>query len=257
MDASTGAAGWLPSNPAIAGTDVFAIEYSPAFAADGALLAIVSSGPPPDTNDTYLYIGRRQGQNTTWNGLVSPGYPVEIAQPGGDTPGTPLTYASLALPSDYFGLEAPSRRVYAAWSDNPRGTAAAGNTNDDVYRIDDTACLRLNVAGSREYVVSSLAYHGTVDDGKLLAGAMMVTGASQFPGVPVYHTSNPQSRLPNWRASEKPPTGPNEAQVAWSPDGNMAYCGTSTIGGASGDQSAFSISTTDGLGWDQTGLIDT
>jgi len=36
QDVSTGAAGWLPT-PAILGTDVFAIEFSPGFAADGTL----------------------------------------------------------------------------------------------------------------------------------------------------------------------------------------------------------------------------
>ena len=82
-------------------------------------------------------------------------------------------------------------------------------------------------------------------------------GALGELSTPVYFTFNPQSRFPAWKSSLKPPTGPNEAQVAWSPDGSVAYCGTSTIGGAIRDQSAFSQSTTDGLGWNQTGLIDT
>ena len=135
-------------------------------------------------------------------------------------------------------------------------TAIAGNPNDDVYRLDDTLSNRLYVGGgSPESVISSLAYYGTSNEGKLLAGAMM--GALGSFSVPVYFTSNPQSRFPTWQSSLKPPTGSNEAQVAWSPDGSVAYCGTSTIGGASGDQSAFSRSTNDGLGWNQTGLIDT
>ncbi|GEM_PF-407196 len=259
-DMSSGAPGWLPSEPAIAGTDVFAIKYSPAFAADRAILAIVSSGPAPDTDDTYLYIGKRVAADTmTWNGAAVLGYPVEICQSGEDTPGSPLTYADLALPSDYSVLDMPSRCVYACWSDNPPGTAVAGNPNDDVYRLDDIHCNRLYVSGgSPEYVISSLAYYGSCNEGKLLAGAMMGVGiASGVPVAPVYFTFNPQSALPTWKSSLKPPTGPNQAQVAWSPDGSVAYCGTSTIGGASGDQSAFSLSTTDGLGWNQTGLIDT
>lgn len=257
MDVSSGVTGWLPAVPAIAGTDVFAIKYSPAFAADKAILAIVSSGPPPDTDDTYLYIGRRVIAGTmAWNGSLLPGYPVEICQPGEDSPGSPLTYADLALPSDYLALDISLRRVYACWSDNARGTAIAGNSNDDVYRFDDILCNRLYVGGSSpECVISSLAYYGTCNEGKLLAGAMM--GAPGGFSTPVYFTFNPQSRFPSWQSSLKPPTGPNEAQVAWSPDGSVAYCGTSTIGGASRDQSAFSRSTTDGLGWNQTGLIDT
>jgi hypothetical protein len=257
MDVSTGAAGWLPALPPIVGTDVFAIKYSPAFAIDKAILAIVSSGPPPDTDDTYLYIGKRGVAGATaWNGNVLPGYPVEICQPGGDSPGSPFTYADLALPSDYIASDMSSQRLYASWSDNLPGTAIAGNPNDDVYRLDDTLCNRLYVGGgSPESVISSLAYYGTSNEGKLLAGAMM--GAPGSFSVPVYFTSNPQSGFPTWQSSLKPPTGPNEAQVAWSPDGSVAYCGTSTIGGASGDQSAFSRSTNDGLSWNQTGLIDT
>ena len=256
LDVSSGAAGWLPTVPAIGGTDVFAIKYSPAFAGDRAILAIVSSSPAPDTDDTYLYIGKRVGGTMTWNGNVVPGYPVEICRSGEDTPGSPLTYADLALPSDYFALDGSSRCVYAGWSDNPRGTAVAGNSNDDVYRVDDTRCNRLSVGGGSEYVISSLAYYGTCSEGKLLAGAMR-GAASGVPATPIYFTFNPQSSSPTWKSSVKPPTGPNEAQVAWSPDGSTAYCGTSTIGGASGDQSAFSVSPNDGLSWNQTGLIDT
>lgn len=257
IDASSGAPGWLPAVPAIAGTDVFAIKYSPAFSGDRMILAIVSSGPAPDTDDTYLYIGRRiTAGTTTWNGNVFPGYPVEICRPGEDTPGSPLTYAALALPSDYSASDMPLRYVYACWSDNPPGTAIAGNPNDDVYRLDDILCNRLYVGGgSGECVISSLAYYGTSNEGKLLAGAMM-----DSPGeisTPVYFTFNPQSGFPTWKSNLKPPTGRNEAQVAWSPDGSTAYCGTSTIGGASHDQSAFSRSTDDGLSWNQTGLIDT
>ena len=257
MDVSSGAAGWLPGVPAIAGTDVFAVKYSLAFAADKVMLAIVSSGPAPDTDDTYLYVGKRVVAGTmTWNGNVFPGYPVEICRAGEDTPGSPLTYAALALPSDYLALDIPLRHVYACWSDNPPGTAIAGNPNDDIYRLDDILCNRLYVGGgSRESVISSLAYYGTGNEGKLLAGAMM-----GIPGelrIPVYFTFNPQSGFPTWKSSLKPPTGLNEAQVAWSPDGSVAYCGTSTIGGASHDQSAFSRSTDDGLSWNQTGLIDT
>jgi hypothetical protein len=246
-DVSSGAPGWLPGVPAILGTDVFAIEYSPAFAGDKTILAIVSSGPAPDTNDTYLYIGISSGGTMTWNGNVAPGYPLEICEAGADTPGSPLISADLALPSDYSGSDIPSWLVYACWSDGP-----AGSPGDDVYRLSDTLCHRLYVSGG---IISSIAHHGTTYQGKLLAGAR-----TAIPGelkTQVYFTSNPQSGTPVWNPSLKPPTGPNEAQVAWSPDGAVAYCGTSTIGGASHDQSAFSVSTNDGLSWDQIGLIDT
>ena len=246
QDMSTGAAGWLPT-PAISGADVFAIEYSPGFTSDGTLLAIVATGPAPDTDDTYLYIGIRDlgSNNTTWN--TSSGYPVEICQSGQDTPGTPLTYADLALPSGYSGAVPSRQHAYACWTDNPPGAATTGNTNDDVYRIDNTVCYRLQV---RPDTICSLAHYGIYSRGKLLAGAMMSTSATASFAVQVYFTANPFSQCPVWQSSQKPPTGPTAAQVAWSPNGIATYCGTSGI------QSAFSISTNDGFTWNQIGLID-
>ncbi len=246
LDMSTGAVGWSKG-------DVFAIEFSPNFAADGTLAAIVATSPPPGTDDTFLYIGIRDlgGNTTTWNSL--PGYPVEICQPGQDTPGTPLTYADLALPSDYAGTIPARRHVYACWSDNPPGVATAGNPNDDVYRIDDTVCYRLLV---RTDVICSLAHYGVFNRGKLLAGAATAKITGLFRGPQVYCTFDPQSTCPTWQSSQKPPTGPGQAMVSWSPDGRAAYCGTSSTGGSSHDHSAFSISTNDGFTWNQIGLID-
>ena len=250
QDMSTGATGWLPT-PAISGVDVFTIEYSPGFAADGTLLAIVASGPPPNTDDTYLYTGIRDlaSNTTTWNSSL--GYPVEICQLGQDTPGTPLTYADLALPADYPILS--QRHVYACWTDNPPGVATAGNANDDVYRLDDTVCTRLLV---RSDIICSLAHYGFYSRGKLLAGAMMSSSPTASFAIQTYFTANPFSPCPTWKNSQKPPTGPNQAQVAWAPNGEVAYCGTSSASGAGHDQSAFSVSANDGFTWNQIGLID-
>ena len=197
-----------------------------------------------------MYVGTRDpaANSIIWNNFA--GYPVEICQQGQDTPGTPLTYADLALPADYLGGTPSQRHVYACWSDNPPGVAAAGNTNDDVYRIDDTTCYRLQ---ARPEVISSLAHYGPLSHGKLLAGAMKSTSSL---AVQVYCSFNPMSAHPTWQRSQKPPTGPGNAQVAWSPDGKIAYCGTSAAVGAAHDQSAFSRSTDNGLTWNQIGLID-
>lgn len=246
QDMSTGATGWTDA-------DMFAIEYSPGFAADATLLAIAATGPPPGTDHTYLYMGTRDlgGNNTTWNNSL--GYPVQISQSGQDTPGTPLTYADIALPSDYVGTSPASRHVYACWSDNPPGLTSAGNPNDDVYRIDDTVCYRL---GIHTDTICSLAHYGLFSRGRLLAGAVAASTVSLFRGPQVYFTSNPNSQYPTWQSSQKPPTGPAQAQVAWSADGRVAYCGTSAVAGGSNDQSAFSISINNGFTWNQIGLID-
>ncbi|MFC1845868.1 triple tyrosine motif-containing protein [Chloroflexota bacterium] len=250
-DISTGAAGWQPPS-STSGVDIFAVEYSPAFTGDGTILAVVASGPNANTGDTFLYAGRRDlSANTcTWNQF--PGYPVEICQTGLDTPGTPLTFADLALPSDYQGSTISQRHVYACWTDDMPGNTPTGNNNDDVYRIDDTICYPL---GAKPDIMCSLAHYGFYRQGKLLAGAI-TSKAIKCPGSQVYLTLNPQSTCPDWQHSLKPPAGYN-SQVAWSPDGGIAYSGTSSIGGAAYDQSAFSRSTDNGLTWNQIGLIDT
>jgi hypothetical protein len=251
-DSSTGVVGWLPGNPPILGTDVFSIEYSHSFAADGTLLAIVASGPAPDTDDTYLYIGLRDlaTTNIMWNS--SPGYPVEICQQGSDSPGTPLTFADIALPSDYIGSTPAHRHVYTCWTDNPIGSTSAGNPNDAVYRLDDFMVSRL----MGQDVACSLAHYGRFSRGKLLAGALNAKTSTFSPGPHVYCSFNPQSNYPTWQSSQKPPTGPGQAKVFWSPDGSIAYCGTSAAAPGSHDQSAFSVSRDNGLTWNQTGIID-
>jgi hypothetical protein len=245
--------GWKPES-STTGVDVYDIEFSPSFSSDATILAIVASGPDTSTGDTFLYSGTRDlaGNTVIWNG--DSGYPVELCESGQDTPGTPLTYADLALPWDYSGTSAHHRHIYACWSDNPPGKSTGGSDNDDVYRIDDTVCYRLQVHPD---AICSIAHFGFFSDGKLLAGAIVSKIQYDCPSTQVYLTLDPQSMCPTWAPSRKPPTGPHNAQVAWSPDGNKAYCGTSTAGGNNYDQSAFSITINDNATWNQVGLIDT
>ncbi len=248
-DMSSGATGWLPSP--ITGADVFAIRYSPNFAVDATFTVIVATTPP--TEDVYLYMGSRDlGDRTTrWN--ASPGYPVEVCQSGQDSPGTPLKYADIALPADYSGTSPWHRHIYACWSDNPPSTPDFGNPNDGIYRIDDTVCYRIFTIPD---TICSLAHYGIFTRGKLLAGAAWSTQTEIFRGPQTYFSTDPYSSCPTWQKSRKPPTGPAQAKVAWSPDGNVAYCGTSSVSGSHHDQSAFSVSINNGLTWNQTGLID-
>ena len=252
-NAGRGATGWKPAS-STSGIDVYDIEFSHSYSSDATILAIVASGPNASTGDTFLYSGSRDPENNTviWNGNSS--YPVELCETGQDTPGTPLTYADLALPWDYSGTAASHRHIYACWSDNPPGKSTGGNNNDDVYRIDDTVCYRLQVHPD---AICSIAHYGFFSDGKLLAGAIVSRMQYNCPSTQVYLTLNPQSTCPTWLPSRKPPTGPHNAQVAWSPDGSKAYCGTSTAGGSSYDQSAFSITINENATWNQIGLIDT
>jgi hypothetical protein len=252
-DAGREETGWKPG-PASPGVDVFAIEYAPSFAADAVILAVVASGPDKSTGDTSLYLGHKDlaGKSIIWN--QDAGYPVELCEAGQDTPGTPITYADLAIPFDYAGTSPGRRHIYACWSDNPQGKPSGGNNNDDVYRVDDAICYRLQAHSD---AICSIAYFGDYDNGKLLAGAIASTAQYSYSSIQVYITLNPQSAYPTWTPSQKPPSGPGNARVAWSPDGTKAYCGTSGTGGAGYDQSAFSMSTDNDKTWNQTGLIDT
>ena len=244
---STGATGWSAA-------DVFTVAFSPDYASARVILAITADNvlTPSDVGNpgtTWLYMGRMDiaANEATWNSPLFSGYPVAIAVGGEDSPGTPLTFAALALPSDYSGADIPRRHVYASWSDG-----SGGNANDDVYRLDDSSVVRLDAGNGSEFVSVSLAYYGTCAQGKLLAGRQASTWAAPVaPCVQVRCSLDPQAKSPTWGDSLKPPTGASEAQVAWSADGEIAFCGTN------GAESAFSRSTDDGLGWNQTGLIDT
>ncbi|MCX6001023.1 MAG: hypothetical protein NTY79_00560 [Chloroflexi bacterium] len=220
FDAGRGASGWLSEG---GGVDVFALKHSPSFASDGAMLLVASSAAR-----TYLYIGARDlgSRTTTWNS--STGYPVEIGQAG-----SPLNYADIALPADYSPANPYARQVFASWSKNITG--------QDIYRISDYQVYRM---GAPE-AISSIAYYGSVRSGKLLAGAARCQGGGGCYQVQTYFSANAVSNYPAWQPSQKAPTGSRAAMVRWSPDGNMAYAGTS------GTESAFSHSKNDGNTWNQ------
>jgi hypothetical protein len=243
-DASTGITGWLP--PSGSGADVFALKYSPSFGSDGNLLAVVAS-----TGDTFLYIGIRDLATSAIQWNTYSGYPLKTCVAGQDTPGTPLTYADIALPTDYAGGSSLTH-IFVSWSNHAAGSSLPSNATDDVYRIDNTMVYRLQI---RPYIICSLAYYGSFSRGKLLAGAAGTSVQSRI-SVPVYFTANPQSPYPSWLPSQKPPTGPSNARVGWSTDGTTAYCGTGAYSTTIGDQSSFSRSINNGLTWNQTGLID-
>ncbi len=221
FDAGGSAAGWTP--PGGGGVDVAAIRYSPSYGADGALLLVCSS-----TAKTYLYAGQRDtGSNSiTWNAWT--GYPVEIGQAG-----EPLNHADIALPSDYDGSNAHSRRTFASWNKN--------NPGRDVYQISDYQVYRMNAPEA----IASIDYHGRISGGKLLAGAAKCQAGGGCYQVQTYFTANPTSIYPVWQPSQKAPTGSRNAIVRWSANGTTAYAGTS------GTESAFSHSLNNGATWNQ------
>jgi hypothetical protein len=222
--------GWFDAGPS--GADIFAIKYSYSFLSDGTLLAVASSA-----TKTYLFMGTRDlGANTTtWN--TSPGYPVELGQPGSGSPGTPLNYADIALPSDYNSSSAYSRHVIASWSKS--------HPSQDVYHVYDAQAYRMNAPEP----IASVAYYGSSRGGKLLLGAARCrdSGGGCYM-VQTYFANTPLANSPSapgWQLSQKAPTGSAAARVAWSADGNTAFAGTS------GTEAAVSHSRNNGYTWNQ------
>ena len=247
-------------DPSHVGGEISAIAYSPSYQVDRTILVIASTSSsdvaPAYQNKTWLCTGERNTSagTTSWNSPTYPGYPVEIgtlASPSaGDAPGVSQIISSLALPSDYDGSQSSSRKVFSSYDRQPD----AMNANDDVYRLDDTIASRLNANGGAVINIASLAYYGTLTSGELLAGDVSPVD-SLHAGV--QWTVNPFDPSPTWQTATQPPSGPGNAQMGWSSDGTVAYCGTGQNPSVPLDESAFSRSLDGGDTWEQISLIDT
>jgi hypothetical protein len=236
-----------PLHPATGG-EVSALAYSPDYPNDMTILVVASTGNDVAgyENKTWLCLLKRD--TGVWNSLDD--YPVKIADAGD---GTEVSYihSSLALPSDYSSKEQESRQLFVSYDREP-------DANDDVYWLNDTTVTRLNTSGTTPPTpinIASIAYYGIVTEGKLLAGDVNPITGSKTVQV---RRIEPFDLSPTWERSTVPPTGPGNAKVGWSSDGEIAYCGTgqSPGAGASLDESAFSASL-DGDKWRQLGLMDT
>ena len=249
--------GWQPQGSVLTNLiDVSAVAFSPKYKDDPTILATASNA-----GNTYLCIGARDlsAQTTTWNSATAV-YPQPIPPtPEAVPPGGIIS--SISLPSDYDGSNAKTRLAFVGYS-NPTVT---GSSN--VYRIDDDVSppvQGLNATGGTFVNVSSIAYYGTLISGKLLAGYAESTGTNT---AQVKWTLNPLGTgtisSTNWYIANQPPSGPGNAQVAWSYSGAVAFCGTGQYPlppfppGPLLDESAFSQSLDNGNTWAQTSLMNT
>lgn len=247
-------------------SDVLAMKFSPNYESDSTLIVVASNN-----SGTYINLGihDKVANSTNWDTWG----PVEITTAGANTSPTinEIITADLGLPSD-FSAHAPSlRRFYISLDDG----GATGNAG--IYRFDNTTGYKL-MAATLTKRISSIAYYGTYASGKLLAGEVLGNPCSAT--VITWFTDAPTAcPIPCWYPAMKPPTGAaganalgyGNAQVAWAPDGTIAYAGTSTTGalvpgtdwpipyltGKDLDESAFSISRNNGETWNQLALIDT
>jgi hypothetical protein len=232
---TTGFAAW--ADQGLPASDVVALKFSPTYPSDSSLVVISSDF----VTDTRLHLGIHDtAVNTTaWDTVI--GYPVQILDTSfaGTSPTAPqIITADLELPSDFSGQDVALRRFYVGTDVTIAGVQFG------VYRIDDTVPYRINPPTSGR--ISSIAYFGAYISGVLLAGE--VTAVPALGLVNVWRTSNPIAVTPTWLKSDtnKSPTGGGRAtplpvvgnfanaQLAWSPDGTRAYCGTSSANPVTG-----------------------
>ena len=227
VDQSGGSSiGWIPG-------DVVALKFSPSYITDNTLVVVYSTV----AGGTFLNAGRHDLNNnfTDWTAIYV--VPILLIAGFGTSPNSgQIITADLELPSDFSGADSGYRRFYVSTDID---TTLVG-VESGVYRVDDAIPYYINPPSSGR--ISSIAYRGTCSEGELLAGEV---GAAPAAGIVyVRRTSNPHVSVgvPTWSNSDthKSPTGGfgsgfANAQVAWSPDGATAYCGTSsanpTLGG--------------------------
>ncbi len=252
--------GWRKQNirvdPDHIGADVCTLKFSPSYAIDHTLVVVASTGSDVDAahqERTWIVLGERdKGTGTTsWDSFEDYGYPLELVD-AGDAIDVESIRSSLALPSDYNTLIPAGRNLFVSVDRTP-------DHDDDVYRVDggipEDEAVRMNVDGSDDIGIWSVAYRGTRSAGILLAGEREPIPPDGM-NTQVWRCELPFALTPLWLEAEVPPTGPGHAALAWAPGVSLAYCGTSSRPGAPLDESAFSASS-DASHWRQMGLIDT
>ena len=233
---------WLDTN--IGSYDVYAVAFSPCFAWDKQIVAVVT-----DEADSFV---------TTNFGAAIWGKTIGDARLAQDNSGASLAVsisADIAFPDDYSSDPATGPYVQFV-------AINAGGGNGDIYMIygvkapSSSVAIDLNVGsgyGLSNIDATSLAISGNATTAHLLAGA---AASGQ-----VYYSSDSGA---NWARSLKEPTGfeitidgvtyyPN-TYVVMAPDfvsSGRAYAATS------GSESAFSLTLDGGVTWNQLGLIDT
>jgi len=261
--------------------DIFAMMFSPSYAADGSLAVVFTTD---NLTGTYYDVALRDiDANDITGWAFTP--PIEVALPTApDSPlPTELIQADVDLPSDFNGYAASLRRAYVS-------TDSEDDGDDGIFRFDDAVIyVLMDTTNPGTARISTIAYFGTYASGKLLAGEVM--GQACTATVPTWFTDSPTTcPIPCWYPALKPATGaagqdnctingenPGNAQVAWWMNGQIALAATGTytlapdqnwwlpylpalFGGENAvclDETAISISRNNGETWNQIAFIDT
>ncbi|MFH1652267.1 MAG: hypothetical protein ABID87_09250 [Chloroflexota bacterium] len=209
--------------------DVYAVAFSPGYAADRQLLAVAT-----DETDTYA---AARTADAAWDTTFG------NARLDKDNSGTPAPVAvtdsaAIAFSGDYAANAAEGVNTFFIGIDT-------GSGDGDVYRIELSetpgASLATDLNAGVDYGWQNLDIAGLAAFGEeeLLAGAADSART-------LFSTDSGKS----WTRSRKEPTGSGQTRVLLPAEGT-SYAATS------GSGSAFSISRDRGTTWNQSGLIDT
>jgi hypothetical protein len=210
---------------------VAAIEFSPAFASDQVLVALVEDDDNSTGNDVInleMYSFSGKNWNETGAGFI--GYPVNIVT---DVGITGIDSASLSLDPGYIASDDVSRVSFIGLDITGGTTATAYN---GIWRSKDITVKAVHQAAANQ--VKSVAYDGT----NLVAGA----DDSNI----VWRCADPLATSPTVQAASglKRPSGATDTVVLWS--------GANVVAGTSGDDSAFAVSTDNGKTFNDLSLVD-
>ncbi len=205
----------------IATRTVRALAFSPDFPEDNVLVTVA------ETVDKLVNLQAFSFAAQAWNTQAGfAGYPVTLLEYDAVDQ---IASASIALSPEYAGDEEDSRLAFIGLTVN--GDKAASG----VYRVKDITC---------EPLVTGINVHSITFDGDVLL-------AAAYDSNTVYRSTNPLARTPTLRPNftMKGPGGEDRVVIAWAGDVVAA--------GASGDESAFAISSNGGLTFNDVSLIDT
>ena len=225
--------GWTDSN--LGSYDAYAVAFSPNFAADRQLVAVV-------TDETDTMVTTKSG-DSGW-GAATGNARLDKDNSGVPTPVAVTTSAAIAFPGNYDATSTDYVQFIAI-------DTGSGN-NGDVYKINaveapaNSVATDLNIGaayGLNNIDITGLSVTGATADASLLAGAA--------DSAQTYFSRDGGS---TWTKSSKEPTGGSKTYVLLTSEfssSGIAFTATS------GSGSAFSISRDSGTTWNQVSLIDT
>ena len=274
----------LQTGPIAPFVDYFKARFSPTYSGDSSIALVYC-----DALATYYNVAFMDVANSMANTWAFPGNGIEVKSVASAVDASPsfttLASADLSLPSDFSGQSASLRRAFISL--NVPAPAAVTNESG-IFRIDDTVpAVLFSTTSGATLQINSIAFFGTYASGKLMAG--LVWGIPCNAVVPTIFADTPCTCAGSCGyRSLKPPTGAanqgscsdnmsgiGAAVVGWSPNGSLAYAITGSgmitnglVWWNSGlgpwistlipnDETAFSISRSNGDTWNQLSLIDT